>query len=77
MVPENFTNFITELTSQVKGGLISMTRINDAVRRILTVKFTMGLFEYPMADPSLANHLGSKVKCVLFFVHWQFLRMNG
>jgi len=60
MVPENFTNFITELTSQVKGGLISMTRINDAVRRILTVKFTMGLFEYPMADPSLANHLGSK-----------------
>jgi beta-glucosidase-like glycosyl hydrolase len=60
MVPENFTNFITELTSQVKGGLISMTRINDAVRRILTVKFTMGLFEYPMADPSLANHFGSK-----------------
>jgi len=31
------------------------------------VKFTMGLFEHPMANPSLANQLGSKVKCVLFF----------
>jgi len=60
MVPYNFMDFIGDLTSQVKSGLISMTRINDAVRRILRVKFTMGLFEHPMANPSLANQLGSK-----------------
>lgn len=60
MVPYDFTDFIGNLTSQVKSGLISMTRINDAVRRILRVKFTMGLFEHPMGDPSLANQLGSK-----------------
>eukprot|EP00253_Pinus_taeda_P027491 PITA_27491 len=61
MVPFNYTDFISNLTSQVKSGLISMPRINDAVRRILRVKFTMGLFEHPMANPSLVNQLGSKV----------------
>uniref|UniRef100_A0A0D6R511 beta-glucosidase n=1 Tax=Araucaria cunninghamii TaxID=56994 RepID=A0A0D6R511_ARACU len=60
MVPYIFKDFINDLTYQVKGGFISMDRINDAVRRILRVKFTMGLFEHPMADTSLANQLGSK-----------------
>ncbi|GLJ32813.1 hypothetical protein SUGI_0660770 [Cryptomeria japonica] len=60
MVPFNFTDFINDLTYQVKGGFISMNRINDAVRRILRVKFIMGLFEHPMADLTLANQLGSK-----------------
>jgi beta-glucosidase len=60
MVPYNFADFINDLTLQVKGGFIPMSRINDAVQRILTVKFTLGLFEHPMSDPSLANQLGSK-----------------
>jgi beta-glucosidase len=60
MVPYNFKDFINDLASQVKSGLIPMTRINDAVRRILRVKFSMGLFEHPLANPSLANQLGSK-----------------
>jgi len=60
MVPFNYTDFIGNLTSQVKSGLISMPRINDAVRRILRVKFSMGLFEHPMANPNLVNQLGSK-----------------
>eukprot|EP01018_Ginkgo_biloba_P011701 Gb_05179 [translate_table: standard] len=60
MVPYNFTDFIDDLTSQVKGGFISMNRINDAVRRILRVKFSLGLFEHPMADLSLADQVGSK-----------------
>ena len=30
-----------------------MARIDDAVRRILTVKFELGLFEHPYADPAL------------------------
>ncbi len=34
---------------------ISMTRINDAVRRILRVKFRAGLFEHPYVDVSKAD----------------------
>ncbi|KAJ6906866.1 beta-glucosidase BoGH3B-like [Populus alba x Populus x berolinensis] len=37
-----------------------MDRINDAVGRILLVKFTLGLFENPLADLSLVNELGSQ-----------------
>ncbi|EOA22063.1 hypothetical protein CARUB_v10002603mg [Capsella rubella] len=60
MGSSNLTELIDELTSQVKRKLIPMSRIDDAVERILRVKFTMGLFEDPMADNSLAKHLGSK-----------------
>ncbi|KFK26305.1 hypothetical protein AALP_AA8G230300 [Arabis alpina] len=60
MGSSNLTELIDELTSQVKRNLIPMSRIDDAVTRILRVKFTMGLFENPMADNSLANQLGSK-----------------
>jgi beta-glucosidase len=37
-----------------------MSRIDDAVRRILRVKFTMGLFEHPYADTTLAGELGKQ-----------------
>ncbi|KAG9152478.1 hypothetical protein Leryth_016414 [Lithospermum erythrorhizon] len=60
MVPESFTEYIDALTSLVKNNVIPMSRIDDAVMRILRVKFTMGLFENPMGDLSLANQLGSK-----------------
>ncbi|KAG4982793.1 Beta-glucosidase BoGH3B [Glycine max] len=60
MVPFNYTEFIDELTRQVKNNIIPISRIDDAVARILRVKFVMGLFENPYADPSLANQLGSK-----------------
>ncbi|GAB2218911.1 hypothetical protein Drorol1_Dr00002144 [Drosera rotundifolia] len=60
MVPYEFKDFIDELTYLVKNNFISMERIDDAVERILTVKFTMGLFEDPMADLSLVNELGSQ-----------------
>jgi beta-glucosidase len=33
-------------------GQISMRRLDDAVRRILRVKFRAGLFDHPYADPS-------------------------
>uniref|UniRef100_A0A7N0URA3 beta-glucosidase n=1 Tax=Kalanchoe fedtschenkoi TaxID=63787 RepID=A0A7N0URA3_KALFE len=60
MVPEQYTEFIDILTSLVKSNAIPMSRIDDAVQRILRVKFVMGLFEYPLADSSLVNQLGSK-----------------
>ncbi|POO01415.1 Glycoside hydrolase [Trema orientale] len=60
MVPYNFTEFIDDLTYLVKKNIIPMSRIDDAVKRILRVKLVMGLFENPLADLSLANQLGSK-----------------
>uniref|UniRef100_A0A2N9ICF2 Glycoside hydrolase family 3 N-terminal domain-containing protein n=1 Tax=Fagus sylvatica TaxID=28930 RepID=A0A2N9ICF2_FAGSY len=60
MVPYNFTEFIDDLTNHVNNKLIPMSRIDDAVRRILRVKFTMGMFENPLADESFVAHLGSQ-----------------
>ncbi|TKW38193.1 hypothetical protein SEVIR_1G097600v4 [Setaria viridis] len=60
MIPFNYTEFIDDLTLLVQNGTIPMSRIDDAVRRILRVKFTMGLFENPYADTSLAGELGKQ-----------------
>ncbi|XBH94711.1 hypothetical protein VPH35_085416 [Triticum aestivum] len=60
MVPFAYTEFIDDLTYQVKNNIIPMSRIDDAVYRILRVKFTMGLFESPYADPSLVGELGKQ-----------------
>ncbi|XP_044470525.1 beta-glucosidase BoGH3B-like isoform X1 [Mangifera indica] len=60
MVPNNYTEFINGLTSLVKKNFIPMSRIDDAVERILRVKFVMGLFENPLADYSLVDQLGSQ-----------------
>ncbi|XP_009760946.1 uncharacterized protein LOC107782809 [Nicotiana tabacum] len=60
MVPENYTDFIGNLTFLVKNNFVPMSRIDDAVKRILRVKFVMGLFEDPMADLSMAKYLGCK-----------------
>jgi beta-glucosidase-like glycosyl hydrolase len=45
----------------VKKNVVPISRIDDAVKRILRVKFVMGLFENPLADYSLADQLGSQV----------------
>lgn len=60
MVPNNYQEFTSILTSQVNSGLISQDRINDAVRRILRVKFASGLFEHPFADRSLIGMVGNQ-----------------
>ncbi|XP_030451079.1 uncharacterized protein LOC115673134 isoform X2 [Syzygium oleosum] len=69
MVPFNFTEFIDDLIYLVKEKVIPMDRIDDAVERILSVKFTMGLFENPLADLSLVNELGSQ--CTRHTESWQ------
>ncbi|KAL5708941.1 beta-glucosidase [Ranunculus cassubicifolius] len=61
MVPYNYTEFIDILTDLVKKNYVPMSRIDDAVERILRVKFVMGLFEDPLADLSLAGNIGSQV----------------
>ncbi|XP_028760612.1 uncharacterized protein LOC114719297 [Neltuma alba] len=60
MVPYKYSEFIQDLTIAVKNNVIPMERINDAVERILLVKFTMGLFENPLADLGLVNELGKQ-----------------
>ncbi|KAJ4835161.1 hypothetical protein Tsubulata_028751 [Turnera subulata] len=60
MLPFNHTEFIDDLTYLVKNNVIPMGRIDDAVERILLVKFSLGLFEKPLADLSLVIELGSQ-----------------
>ncbi|MEO6837158.1 MAG: glycoside hydrolase family 3 N-terminal domain-containing protein [Ginsengibacter sp.] len=48
MIPYNYKEFCTDLISLVKEGKVPMSRINDAVTRILRVKEELNLFETPM-----------------------------
>ena len=57
---QTYTNFIKLLIESVNEGSISEKRINDAVARILKVKFEMGLFERPYSDKELLSMVGSK-----------------
>ncbi|MGF1635737.1 MAG: glycoside hydrolase family 3 N-terminal domain-containing protein [Cyclobacteriaceae bacterium] len=50
MVPYNF-DFADYLIALVNEGEVPMSRINDAVRRILWVKVKLGLFEKPNTHP--------------------------
>jgi beta-glucosidase len=59
MVPYNANLFLYSLQSAVQNGDISEGRINDAVRRILTVKFEMGLFEDPYLEDLNMSVVGS------------------
>lgn len=59
MVPHNYVYFISELKKLVQSGEVPMSRIDDAVRRILRVKVQMGLFERTMTDRSLTSTIGS------------------
>ena len=61
MNPKLYIEFIEDLTMLVKNKFIPMSRIDDAVRRILWVKFMMGIFETPFADYSLVRYLGIQV----------------
>ena len=50
--------FTDNLIALVKEKKVSMARIDDAVRRILRVKFELGLFENPMPNPSVKTNFG-------------------
>ncbi|WP_055601917.1 glycoside hydrolase family 3 N-terminal domain-containing protein [Streptomyces aureus] len=59
MVPTNYQEFTRTLTSEVGSGRIPTARIDDAVARILTQKFRLGLFEKPYADTTNLPSIGS------------------
>jgi len=59
MQPQNFEQFESTLIDLVNSGQVPMTRIDDAVRRILTKKFQLGLFEHPFTDRRYIGQVGS------------------
>jgi beta-glucosidase len=59
MVPYSYKDFRTTLMDEANAGRVSERRIDDAVSRILTQKFELGLFEKPYADTSGASKIGS------------------
>jgi len=62
MVPSRYKEFIADLKQLVAEGTVPMPRIDDAVTRILRVKFAMGLMDKSrpqLADRSLHKTFGS------------------
>jgi beta-glucosidase len=55
----NYVEFIQDLKELAAAGQVPQSRIDDAVSRILRVKYQMGLFENPWTDPSLTAKIGS------------------
>ena len=53
MEPNTWRHFVSTLKQAVLNGDVSAERIDDAVRRILYVKFRAGLFETPYTDRTL------------------------
>jgi beta-glucosidase len=47
MIPYDYKQFCTDLIALVKEGKVLQTRIDDAVRRILRVKYELDLFNRP------------------------------
>lgn len=60
MVPYKYEVFFDNLVDLVKTGEVKQSRIDDAVRRILKVKFALNLFETPVTHYSNYPKFGSK-----------------
>ncbi len=58
MTPYDYTTFIYTTTRAVEKGDIPLSRIDDAVQRILYVKARLGLFEQPIPDAALLETVG-------------------
>lgn len=60
MVPYDYETFCEGLIELVKEGAVKMDRIDDAVRRVLRVKFALNLFEQPTTHFKDYPDFGSK-----------------
>jgi beta-glucosidase len=60
MVAYNYEPFCDDLIALVKEGKVKMERIDDAVRRILLVKYELDLFNKPTTNPKDYPKFGSK-----------------
>jgi beta-glucosidase len=59
MVPQRYELWLDALRAGVDNGHVPIERIDDAVRRVLRVKFEIGLFEAPFARRELLDQVGS------------------
>lgn len=57
--PSGWDEFIPTLTELVDSGEVPVSRIDDAVTRILTKKVELGLFEHPFTDRRHLDDIGS------------------
>jgi beta-glucosidase len=55
MTPFDYAGWQAGLIKDVQQGLVSAKRVDESVRRILQLKFELGLFEHPYVDASKAN----------------------
>lgn len=55
MTPSDYVGWNAGLTQDVQQGLVSVERIDQSVRRILRLKFQLGLFDHPFVDVSKAD----------------------
>ena len=60
MVPYEYEHFVKNLISLVEEGEVKMDRIDDAVRRILKLKFELDLFKNPVTNYKDYEDFGSK-----------------
>ena len=59
MVPSDYKTFISTLRAEVLAGRIPISRIDDAVLRILNMKFELGLFSQPFTNRAYTAQVGS------------------
>lgn len=57
MVPSDFS-FYDLLIEAVKNKEVPMSRIDDAVKRILVLKYKLGLFDNPYPEPAAKSNFG-------------------
>src|SRR5438105_2043664 len=55
MTPFDYVGWNNGLIQDVQNGLVSTERVDASVRRILRLKFELGLFDHPYVDPSQAD----------------------
>ena len=55
MTPNDYPGWQSGLLQDVRQGLVSEQRIDQSVRRILRLKFQLGLFDHPFVDPAAAD----------------------
>ena len=60
MIAYNYETFCDNLIALVKEGKVKESRIDDAVRRILWVKYELNLFDKPTTNPKDYPKFGSK-----------------
>ena len=57
---ESYEKFMGLFKEAIEDGSIPMSRVDDAVKRILLIKKQSGLFERPFSDQQLLSHVGSQ-----------------